>query len=237
MISVIVCTKRPEFIENIIRNYKRQSVPYKELILLLHSKEFNLSKVQKTMKDLQIQAQCFQLDKNQSLGECLNYGNRIATYDLVAKLDDDDYYEDHFLKEAVQTITSKQCAVVGKGSFQIYLQAFGELRLYHPHHQNRWVTKNVEESFSSKHFLCGATMVWNRCLVGTNPFPDVNQGEDSGLQRRCFERGLPMYSTSEQHYIHIRYNDPAHHTSDMKDTLLRSRSTFIRKINHIHELK
>ncbi len=48
----------------------------------------------------------YQLPEEKTLGECLNFGIEMAQYDIVAKLDDDDYYSPYYLTEAMEVFTT-----------------------------------------------------------------------------------------------------------------------------------
>lgn len=216
MISVVACTNRQGFVPNIIENFQRQSLIEKELIIIVNSS---------TMKIDIAGYKIRQFPDEVSLGECLNKGISLANYDYVTKMDDDDYYGTDYLKEAFEALVQNNADVVGKSSFYIYFEKSHELRLYNPYRENQWIVNNGP--FKSSYFLSGATLAFKKRILNHVNFPDVNVGEDSGFQLRCYESGLKMYSLSKEHYAYLRYNDPQHHHSDAKDQLLRRRSRFI----------
>jgi GT2 family glycosyltransferase len=219
VISVIVCTNRQEFVSSIIRNFQKQTLEEKELILILHSSTMNVD-----CKGVGY----LQLSEEIGLGECLNRGVRLAKYEYIAKMDDDDYYGPDYLKEAYQKLTQTDADVVGKSSFYIYFKKNHELRLYNPNRENRWIRNNG--SYQTSYFFSGATLVWKKKIFTKVRFPDVNRGEDSGFQRQCFENGMKMYALSKDHYAYLRYPNSSHHHSDVKEPLLRRRSKFITKV-------
>lgn len=216
MITVIVCTNRQAFLPKIIENFERQTLEEKELIIVVNS---TFSKVDG------IGYPYIQIPKEVSLGACLNQGTRLAKYDYVTKMDDDDYYGPNYLNEVYEALVLTDADVVGKSSFYIYFKSKEELRLYNPNYENQWIINNGP--FKSSDFLSGATLAFKKKILNRVSFPDVNVGEDSGFQRQCYESGLKMYSLSKEHYVYLRYNAPLHHHSDASETLLRRRSRFI----------
>jgi glycosyltransferase involved in cell wall biosynthesis len=216
MISVIACTNRQDFVPNIIENFKRQTLIEKELIIIVNS-----SMIEVDFAEPKI----LRFPEEVSLGACLNQGVRVANYDFVTKMDDDDYYGPDYLKEVYETLVQKDADVVGKSSFYIYFKKNHELCLYNPNRENQWIVNNG--LYKSSYFLSGATLAFKKKILEKIRFPDVNVGEDSGFQRLCFDNGLKMYSLSKEHYAYIRYNYPRHHHSDAKEQFLRRQSHFI----------
>lgn len=233
MISVIACTKREGFIKNIIDNFQRQSLIDKELILIVHSSSMDLDGIKRLLDENKVNATLLQFSEAMSLGECLNKGVELASYDYVAKMDDDDYYGEKYLNEAFDAIVVTQSDVVGKGTFYIYFEKSQEVCLYNPYHENYWIINNGKNRYSSSYFLSGASMVIRKEIFDKVSFPSINLGEDGSFQRLCFENKLKMYSLTKNHYVYIRYDDPAHHTSDAKDRMLRWRSRFITKTDSL----
>ena len=216
MISVIACTNRQAFLPKIIENFQRQTLVEKELVIVVNST---------VMKVDGIGYPIIQLPEEVSLGACLNQGVRLAKYDFVTKMDDDDYYGPEYLKEVNEALVRTDADVVGKSSFYIYFQSNEELRLYNPNNENRRIVNN--RPYKNADFLSGATLTFKKSILNQVSFPDVNVGEDSGFQRLCYEKGLKIYSLSKEHYAYLRYDAPQHHHSDAGEPLLRRRSRFI----------
>ena len=218
MITVIACTNRQAFLPKIIENFQRQTLVEKELIILVNSTSMKVDSVGYPF---------IQIPEEVSLGACLNQGIRLAKYDFVTKMDDDDYYGPNYLKEVYEALVQTDADVVGKRSFYIYFKSNEELRLYNPNHENQWIVNNG--TFTSSDFLSGATLAFKKKILDRVSFPNVNIGEDSGFQRLCYEKGMKVYSLSKEHYAYLRYDDPQHHHSDALESLLRKRSRF--KVN------
>ncbi|WP_042456828.1 glycosyltransferase family 2 protein [Neobacillus dielmonensis] len=231
MISVIACTNRPRFVLNIIKNFRRQSIKDKELIIILNTLEIAALSVEQLVGKYKIKYKIYQFPDHISLGECLNFGIETASFDIVAKWDDDDYYGPHYLKEAYNALTSQNADIVGKSTFYICFEKTSELRLYNPNSENQWIINPGKELYKKRYFFSGATLVFHKKVYSTVPFPPVNQGEDYLFQQQCFLHQFKMLSLSNRYYVYVRYGSPYHHSSDSKESILRKRSKFVSPAN------
>ncbi|WEG10999.1 glycosyltransferase [Pullulanibacillus sp. KACC 23026] len=229
MISVVACTKRPAFLNNILLNFTRQELEEKELILILNTTRVDLEQVKVLVDSYDIRYQLFQFKETVSLGECLNHGIQAAAYETVSKFDDDDYYGPTYLVEAYQAITSLKADLVGKCSFYIYFKDEDELYLYNPHQELAWIPAN-DADYQARYFMSGASLVFKKAILKKVRFPHVNVGEDSLFQQACFQQNMKMYSLSKSNYVYIRYQETGHHTSDAKKFQIKKRSQWIKNI-------
>ncbi|MGG3465959.1 glycosyltransferase [Neobacillus pocheonensis] len=227
MISVLACTNRRNFVKNIIHNFQKQTLEEKELLLILNSSEMKEEEIKELLEKLKIRYRLLQYPEGMSLGECLNKSAALASYDYIAKMDDDDYYGTDFLDEAFQGLIQTKADVVGKSTFYIYFHPNKELRLYNPNHENRQILKNGQSPYKSSYFLSGASLVFRKEILKKVAFPHLNLGEDSGFQRQCYESGMKLYSLSKEYYAYQRYSEPSHHNSDASEFVLRRNSQFI----------
>lgn len=227
MISVIACTNREEFINNIIHNFQKQKLKDKELVLILNSNKIDYDITNRMLKGMYINYKLFQFSNKTSLGECLNKGIRAANYDLVAKMDDDDFYGPGYLQEAYSILNQTDADLVGKSSFYIYFNKTRELRLYNPNHENCWIVNKGDRHYKTEYFLSGATLVFKKKIFNQVTFPAINLGEDSAFQQLCFNNKLKIYSLSKDHYAYIRYEKLSHHTSKISEEILKRRSNFV----------
>ncbi|MFC4323140.1 glycosyltransferase [Litchfieldia salsa] len=220
MISVITCTNRQPFIHNLFSNYLSQHLEEKELIIVLNGDQldYRLYK-EKSMNHKNITI--IQVDEKMSLGECLNLAVSIASYDYIAKFDDDDYYSPFYLLEAMDSVKKTNAKVIGKSSIYIYFKGEQTLGLYNPNQDNRYIDIST--------LLMGATLLIEKKLLMKIPFPDRNLGEDTYFQLQCLSEQVPIYSTSTYHYAYIRYNTPLHHTSDSTNVRLMRKCQRLRQ--------
>ncbi|MGG1518121.1 hypothetical protein ABE504_22070 [Paenibacillus oryzisoli] len=51
-VSIITCTNRPQFFNNIVRNFQRQQYPAKELIIILNQDSMPLAEYRRKVRDV-----------------------------------------------------------------------------------------------------------------------------------------------------------------------------------------
>jgi GT2 family glycosyltransferase len=226
LISIIACTNRASFLPNIIENFTRQTLADKELILILNTTTIEPEFADQELSTHQIKHKILQFSEEITLGECLNHGIQHAAYPVFAKFDDDDYYGPNYLNEAANALHETNADVIGKSTFYIYFEHNKELRLYHPGHENLWISNNGNNYFQ---YLHGASLIIKKDIWEKISFPYVNIGEDTLFQKQCFQMKIPMFSTSKLHFAYKRYTIPNHHTSDIKDQSLIRKSILIKK--------
>ncbi|HWP97083.1 MAG TPA: glycosyltransferase family A protein [Syntrophomonadaceae bacterium] len=221
-ISIITCTNRPSFMENVFNNYLRQKLPWKELIIVLNSNQMKLYEWKKRAK-YQKNIQVFQIDEKVSLGECYNLAIKRVRYDYIAKFDDDDYYAPLYLKDAIKAFSNTDAHIVGKTCRFIYFEGLETLALF----------PTVSESSYVK-FVVGATMVIKKEVFNLVKFPDITAGEDSEFEKRCIEEGFKIYAMNRRNYVTIRRESKDSHTYKLDDlTYLKTCEEFCRTNNYI----
>lgn len=212
-VSIVVCTNRPQFFENILQNYSRQHYQSKELIIVLNHDHMNLSLYQKRVRNL-ANVYVYQVPESISLGQCLNAGITRTRFSLIAKFDDDDYYSPHYLAEQVRELRRTQSDIVGKHSCLVYLGASKTLLVRSPTEKN----KPVE-------FVQGGTILFKREVLKKVRFTDRSIGEDVTFLRQCRKRGFKAYATSPFNYVYNRRQNKKSHTWRADDNFYLEGST------------
>ncbi|MDR6224602.1 glycosyltransferase [Desmospora profundinema] len=208
MVSIITCTVRQNFMDNVFRNYASQKNIYKkELIIILNSKKLNYRKwAQKAKKYPNVSVY---MVPDKTLGECLNFGIQKAKYPIVAKMDDDDYYAPLYLPQAIHALITKDVSLVGKYSRFTYFEGKKLLAVMTPHRENKF--------HDPESCLAGGTLVFKKDLFPRVRFPATNNGEDVLFQVECARKGHKIYSTDRHYYVYIRRANHQSHTWSVKD--------------------
>jgi glycosyltransferase involved in cell wall biosynthesis len=199
-ITVVTCTKRPGNIDTIFRNFKRQTIDPKELIIVLNNDELDIRTYQRRAKSYE-NVSVIQLSEKTSLGKCLNFAIARARYPYIAKLDDDDYYAPEYLHESVMALRETKADVVGKHAHHLYLTGKRLLVIRFPKGEHRFV-KSVS----------GATLVARKAVFNKVQFRDLRVGEDDRFCEDCKRKGFRIYSTSRYNFVGIRQKDIDTHT-------------------------
>ncbi|SDC96061.1 Glycosyltransferase like family 2 [Paenibacillus sp. UNCCL117] len=204
-VSIITCTKRQSYLNNLLTNYTRQRHPKKELIIIVNNDKIPLAPYHRLAKKHR-SIRVFRVPGHISLGACLNYAVRKTNYSYIAKFDDDDYYAPYYLTDSLQAFRKTKADVIGKRAHYMYLQGSKTLILRFPQAENRPVTQ-----------LPGATLVMKRDVLHKVKFPDQNVGEDDLFCLRSKRRGYKVYSAGKHNFVAIRRKNSADHTWIISD--------------------
>jgi cellulose synthase/poly-beta-1,6-N-acetylglucosamine synthase-like glycosyltransferase len=206
VVSIITCTIREENINNVFKNYKRQSWKDKELIIILNKDSMDIDRWIKKAKKYR-NVQIYQLHERAALGDCLNFGIMKSNYDIIAKFDDDDYYGPDYIKSSMDAFNNKDISIIGKSSVYIYFK--NKKALIHVSGNENAVTDTV----------AGATLMFRKEVFQQVQFEKVNRAEDYFFIEECKEKGFTVYSTDRYHFAVIR-NDAEKHTWKIADNEL-----------------
>jgi len=214
-ISVIICTKRQRYIENVFENYDAQTWKLKELIIILNHDKMNIGKYRRRARKSK-NVSVYQLPEHTSLGECLNFGVDNSMYNYVAKFDDDDYYAPDYLTDSMQAFQKTNADIVGKRTHYVYLEASNILLLLNPKNENNFVST-----------LPGATLVIRKAVFNQVRFSKRDLGEDSKFCRDCVKLGLKMFSDHKYNFVAIRRENADGHTWPITEQRLISKSNVL----------
>lgn len=195
-VSVICVTNRPALMESLFRNFSRQHVKTKELIVILNNNKMSMYSYKKCSKNLK-NVTIYRLPDKWSLGKCLNDGINKAKYDRIAKFDDDDFYSTYYLTEAMKIMNQSNADIVGKNKFYMYFLHSKKLMLANMPNENR---------------VAGATLLFKKEIHLNVRFADVPKGTDMRFLKDCFNKGYKIESTSFRHFAALRRFDQSTHT-------------------------
>lgn len=220
MISVICCTMREDFMDNVFENYKNQDYEEKELIIILNRDEMNLDKWEKKATEYN-DVSIYKLSGKVTLGECLNYGISLSKYDTIAKFDDDDYYMPNYLTQQMKALNEMDVDLVCKRTVYMYFQKNMTLALH-------LYYKDVNQLMTDLKGIKGATLVFKKKLIDEVRFPALNRGEDSSFLKTCMQKNYKIFITDKKNYVCLRRSEK-HHTWNVDNDLLMRHSRIICK--------
>ncbi|POO76550.1 glycosyltransferase family 2 protein [Bacillus sp. MBGLi97] len=218
MISIICCTMRHDYMENVFQNYENQVLSKKELIIILNKDNINIEEWTRRAK-LSDNVFVYQISENLTLGECLNFGIKKATFDYIAKFDDDDYYAPNYLTQSIYYLHKTNADVIGKRTIYIYFEERNLLAIHKPGKEDKLVNQGLK----------GATLIFKKEICNKVPFPKLNLGEDTFFIRECIKNKFRIYSTSKDNYVCLRKSKKGHHTWDINNELLLRKSVLLCK--------
>ena len=220
-VSVVVCTKRPNALRNLLANYTRQTYLNKELLIILNNDRLNPDDYAHAARDLD-QVRIYRLPDQWTLGSCLNFAVKKARYSLIAKFDDDDYYAPNYLTDSVRTMRKSGADVVGKRAHFMVLGSKPSLLFRYPSQRNRFVR-----------LVQGATLLVRKHVFDQVAFPDRNRGECVKFCAACRARGFRIYAGSPYHFLALRRKNSRNHTWIVSDKKLLTRNVRVLRVKRI----
>ena len=196
-VSIITCTIRKEFMNNLFTNYKQQVWKEKELIIILNKDELDLKKWRKKAAKYP-NVRVYQLHEKATLGDCLNFGIEKANYDFIAKFDDDDYYGPYYLSNSMGAFQNKDISILGKSSYYVYFKNKRALMLI----------QNKENSFDET--VAGATFIFRKEVYQKVQFEKRSRAEDYFFIEECKKSGYKIYATTKNDFAVIRHDTDSH---------------------------
>jgi len=197
IISFCCVTRRANFVENIVLNYKRQSYIDKELIIAINTNDVSIFYVEQIVNKHNISDyKILKFDENISLGECLNETVKISKGLYWCKIDDDDFYDTNYLMEAYEHMVTFKCDIVGKNRVHVFF----------PEEHKGYITTDAEYKhvgFPRQH---GATIFTRRDVLDKISFPKLNLSEDEDFYKKASDNGLIQCNTTLNNYIYMRHN-------------------------------
>jgi glycosyltransferase involved in cell wall biosynthesis len=219
MVSIIACTMRNSYMDNLFANYERQDWPNKEMIIILNKDDMDLDLWKKRANQYKInEVRVYQLPEEYNLGKCLNWAIAKAKGTFIAKFDDDDYYAPGYLSESVEALRKKKAPIVGKHTCFIYFEEKQALMEYRRGRENMHLGR-----------VKGGTLLFRKAVWNKVKFPeDRVVGSDSHWLKACRAANYKIHSVSKYNYVCIRRANTESHTQKRNTEDYMSKCELIR---------
>lgn len=199
-VSVIGPTIRPQLVPGIIETVGRQVGVEAQLLLMLHGFDADEAELQALAREAGLaELIVLRAERETSLGTNLNRLVAASDGAIIAKLDDDDLYGEHYLLDSAFALDYSQADLVGKEARYLYLESMDATVLQNPHREHRWAD-----------LVGGPTMVGPRATWEAHPFEDRTLGEDTTFQRAILQSGGGIYSADRFNFIQMRQAREGH---------------------------
>ena len=191
MVSVILCTRRPDFIGSALRQLERQRDVDLEVILTLHGTPADLPEVRTAVAAFSRPITIVDVPAGVAFGEALGRGAALAGGRYLAKWDDDDFYGPDFLADMVLASTYSGAELVGCFAQFTYLEQI-DLTIYRRAGQSERMGRGV----------AGGTFVMERAFVDAiGGFPPVPRSVDAAMMAATTAAGGRIYRTHGLGYL------------------------------------
>lgn len=196
-VSVILATRREQFVAFALAQIARQDWPDLELVLVLHGLSPETPTIRAALDGFDRPVTALPIDAGVVFGAALNEGLRQAGGRLITKMDDDDWYGPHHITDLVQAHEHSGAALVGSSGYHVYLA--GSDRTV------RWTTRPTEAPAT---WLHGGTMlVAAEDLRSLGGWRAVPLGEDAHLLQMVRAGGGGIYGIHDLGFTYFRGSD------------------------------
>ncbi|MFJ8530179.1 glycosyltransferase [Bacillus sp. NPDC094106] len=223
-VSIVTCTRKSHYIENIFENYQNQIWEKKELIIILNSDDMDINEWEKKAygyKNVFI----YQLPQEKSLGHCYNFSIEKANYDFIATFDDDDYYAPNYLTDLMHAFLYTDADIVGKNTYFIYLEEKEILALRNPSEEYKYL--------DASSFLDGGKKIVKRKVFDQVQYRDVSNSEDVYFCQDSIQKGFKIFSADKYNLVYLRRTNKDDHTwKEQDDAILQWRCSVIAHTDH-----
>lgn len=211
-VSVLLATNRPQRIDHAIAQVARQAWRPLQLVVVLHGLQLEPAAVAERVRRAGIDdVVVLCAEESLSLGACLNLALDAADGEVLAKMDDDDFYGEHYLADLVNAFQFADAPIVGKCAHFSHVATSGATMLRFPKLEHTYV-EHVK----------GATMVAKADVLRELRWDDVRYGEDNALFARVRAEGIKVYSADRFSFVAVRHAGEHGHTWAVSEGRLMS---------------
>ncbi len=202
-VSVLASTIRPQQLDHLLEQVACQRDVDVELLVATHGFE-DVTLAQRARQLGLDNVGAVPMPATASLGECLNTLAAHASGAVFSKMDDDDFYGEHYLEDLLWALRFSGAQVVGKQCRFVRLESRRVTVLTEAVNEHRYTN-----------FVAGPTLTWQADLgIG---FSEITHGEDSDFLQQVLKADGSIYASDRFNFLQMRSGDPAHHTWTVED--------------------
>lgn len=204
-VSIMLATKRPHQLDHALAMVAAQRDVDAELLVATHG--FEASDLAYRARELGLtRVTAVPMGEDAHLGDCLNALVDRAGGEVMAKMDDDDWYGPDYLADLLRAMRYADADVVGKHCRYVQLAAHDVTVLVQEPNEHRYTD-----------FVAGPTLTGRRDVLRRIPFLPVNRGEDSTFLARAVDAGVRIYAAGRFNFVQLRSGRPEDHTWTQED--------------------
>lgn len=220
MVTIIACTMRSSYMDNVFANYDRQLWKNKEMIIVLNKDDMDIDLwTEKAQQYPEDEVRVYKLPQKYTLGKCLNFAIDKAKEGIITKFDDDDYYGPKYLRESVSALKKGKANIIGKHTAYLYFEEKKALMVFRAGGEKKY-----------QRSIKGGTLLFDKSVWRKVKFPEHKKvGTDAGWTGRCRRRGFKIYSVSKKHYVCVRRKNMGSHTQKKSTKRYMSQCKLVRR--------
>ena len=224
--SIVTATYRPEMLGRCVENFRAQTWPNKELILVLNSDELELPTIPGVgsgAEDIKV----LRTPREQFTGGCLNLGIAASTGAYWFKLDDDDYYGPNYIRDLVLHARSVDADVIGKPPSFLHFDDDGCTYFLHTR-MSDMIRLNEVDIAAARVWLSGNTIAGTRKIFDKARYQERNLGAaDLAFVVDAAGRGATVVCGDRLNVVASRRADVSSHTWQIGSDELKKKGEVI----------
>ena len=213
-VSVILATRRPEFLEHAVASVARQDYPRLELVLALHGEGFAEDRVRRALATLAVPATVVRVAARRPLGAALRTATAACAGTYVTKMDDDDLYDAGHVRDLVAARGYSGAELVGKYVDVAYLADMDRTVLLGPGDTER----------HGLHVTGSALLIAAEDLDRVGGWRLAPRGLDTALWADVLRVGGAVYRTHGLGVVRVRHGGAHARRASSRFYLERSRA-------------
>lgn len=211
-VSVLLPTKRESQVAHAIEQVAHQSWRPLQLVIVLHDLSTDPGAVTEMAEAAGLDdVIVLEADGSRILGDCMNMALDAADGDLLAKMDDDNLYGEHYLEDLVHAFDYADAEFVGKWAHYVHLKASGATMLRFAYAEQRYVD-----------LVQGGTILAKGDALRELRWDQVPMAVDTTMLNRAKAEGARVYSADRFSFVSVRHDRAHDHTWPVSDGKLMS---------------
>ena len=225
-IDVMVATMRPEKVDTIFENLQRQTYPNLALWLVAHGIDLDRSEMMDRAERAGVDLRAVvNVEESVILGEVFNIGFGETEAEIVAKMDDDDFYGPEYLWDLYTALDFSGAEVAGKWAHYVYLEGV-DSTVYR--------FKAFEHTYTD--VVAISTLLMRRGVLDAERFPAMPWGSGSVFLRALGAQGARVFAADRWNYLYIRGQDGGRNTFPISDMKMLANSEVVCRGLNLNEV-
>lgn len=181
-ISVITATNRKHNLDDYFNRLSEQKLVEVEVNLVTHGFELSSSEIGHYKNKYNFNINVQSADVKENLGNCLNKAIMECNFPIITKMDDDDFYFEHYLIDQFIALKYSNSDIVGK--YEAY---------YYFEEEDVIVKRSIGHYYEKGNFILGASIMSTEKVMKDLMFADLPKAVDTNFLRRAVEYGAEIY--------------------------------------------
>lgn len=222
LVTVTLPTRRPHLLPQCLESFRRQDWPNKEMVVVLHTRSVDRAEVDRFRLDNpDVRFVC--VSEEQNVGTCLNIAIDLARGEHCVKMDDDDWYGEHYVSDMMLNLRAADADVYGKPPAFIYFESLDEVYSRRELQYQNCVLDVEVFSAAAEVRISGATLSGRTEVLRDIRYSTRNRGAlDSAFHEAAAGRSLLICTFDGYGTVVFRSEDPLAHTWRInQDNLIR----------------